>query len=32
MNFVLLDKIGKAVVRAIPMKQLEQIIGGLNQK
>ncbi len=29
MNFVLLDKIGKAVVAPIPLKQLEKIIGKL---
>ncbi|ANH80652.1 3-dehydroquinate synthase [Niabella ginsenosidivorans] len=29
MNFVLLDKIGKGVVKAIPMKQLEKIISRL---
>lgn len=29
MNFVLLDKIGKGIVKAIPLKQLEKIIGSL---
>ncbi len=29
MNYVLLEKIGKGVVRSIPLKQLEQIIRGL---
>lgn len=29
MNFVLLDKIGKGIIKAIPMKQLEKIINKL---
>lgn len=29
MNYILLDKIGKGVVRPIPLKQLEKIVAGL---